>query len=632
MTDSFDFRFDRSNYERPTNKFVCGRATEWNTPCRGGPTVDGKCGGVSECAPFNNKGRWQCRRPAAAGGACDAGPEPDGTCGCSIPPCVPRRTQRQHRWRLSIAALGLVIAILATFTHLSNDNEIFAETLRIGALDAGPLTADHAGFTGSQGCKTCHSNHDAGPVKWLSAIFVKHDMTGECVQCHTFGGPSQTPHNAIFEPTKKVKKTECVMCHSEHQGEDADISGLKDEQCATCHEKSFTSFDKGHPRFTKMFPHFRRTSVKFDHATHLGRHFINKLVADKAPASCVSCHQATSDQRTVEPVGFDQACASCHVDQISKRNLIVLRLPEFDESSLDKEEVAEVCGPPTEEADEDEEYESVSGDEMSAVAAYLMGVAADDQDEYSEAFQELVMGMADDGTESLGEMVKGSGAGVNAGQLFAGLNPEAARQLACAWASNEEYELPSDAAFGGWYGDLLELMYRPSGHADPVIKAWIEFAVNANGSDDAAKDRAEQLRDTLLSAKNGPGACIKCHAVSRENEGGPLHIEWKYHKDKAQSYRTYSHTRHLSLVNPQGVKLADPNQGCATCHKLNPKAEFKASFNDLDPHTFASNFNSMKKETCVQCHTESRVRQDCQLCHNYHKEPGFTERVTRNEK
>lgn len=632
MTDSFDFGFDRSRYERPTNKFVCGRATEWDKPCQNGPSADGQCGGVAECAPYDNKGRWQCRRPAAAGGPCASGPDPDGTCGCSQPPCVPRRSQRQHRRRLSVAALGLVIALLATFTHLSKDNEIFAETFRIGALDAGPLTSDHAGFTGSQGCATCHSNHNASPVKWLSAVFSGHDMTGECVQCHTFGGPAQSPHNAVFTPDKKVRKTECVMCHTEHLGENADISGLRDAQCATCHEKPFKTFDKGHPKFSKSFPHFRRTSVRFDHATHLGKHFVDKRIADKAPASCVTCHQATSAERTVEPLGFDGACAGCHADQIAKRNLVVLRLPEFEESSIDKEAVVEVCGPRGEEAEDEDDYESVSGDEMSAIASYLMGAAADDADEYSEAFQELIMGMAENGTESLGALVADSGAGVNAAALFAGLNPEAAKRLACAWAANSEYELPAEAAFGGWYGDLLELMYRPSGHGDPIVKAWLDFAVKAGGADDEAAERAELLRETLLSPKEGPGACIKCHAVSRDKDGGPLRIEWRYHEDQAQSYRTYSHSRHLSLVNPQGVKLADPNQGCATCHKLKTDNGYATSFEDFSPHTFASNFNSMKKETCVQCHTQGRVRQDCQLCHNYHKEPGFTERVTRNEK
>ncbi len=632
MKNTFDFSFDHSRYERPLNKFVCGRASEWDKPCLNGPSVDGQCGGVSECSPYNDRGRWKCRRPVAAGGPCENGPDPDGTCGCSTPPCVPRRAQRRHRWRASIAALGLVVAMLATFTHLSKGNEIFAETLRIGALDAGELTLDHARFTGAQGCTTCHANHDAGPVKWLAAVFSGHDMTAQCVQCHTFGGPAQTPHNAIFAPDKKTKKTKCVMCHTEHLGENADISGLDGEQCASCHENAFTTFDKGHPKFSKAFPHFRRTSVRFDHASHLGKHFVDKRSADKAPASCVTCHQGNTEGRTVQPLGFDQACAGCHGDQISKRNLVVLRLPEFEKSSIDRKAVAEVCGPGGEEAVADEDFESVSGDEMSPVAAYLMGVAMDDADEYGEAFQELIMAMAEDGTGALASMVEGRGGDVKAANLFAGLNPETAKRLACAWAANAEYELPAEASFGGWYGDLLELVYRPDGHADPIIKSWLDFAVASSGQDEDQKARAETLRETLLSAKDGPGACIKCHAVSREKEAGPLRIEWRYHEEQKQSYRTYSHSRHLSLVNPQGVKLADPNQGCATCHKLKTTNGYAASFDDFNPLTFSSNFNSMKKETCVQCHTKGRVRQDCQLCHNYHKEPGFSERVTRNEK
>jgi hypothetical protein len=175
-------------------------------------------------------------------------------------------------------------------------------------------------------------------------------------------------------------------------------------------------------------------------------------------------------------------------------------------------------------------------------------------------------------------------------------------------------------------------MYQPAGHADPVVKAWLDFAVKVPAAAEAAAGRAQQMRDVLLSPKEGPGACIKCHAVSRDKDSGALSIEWRYYQEKAQSYRTYSHSRHLSLVNPQGVKLADPNQGCATCHKLDTDSGYAAGFDDFNPHTFASNFKSIKKQTCTQCHTEGRVRQNCQLCHNYHKDPGFTERVTRNEK
>ena len=138
------------------------------------------------------------------------------------------------------------------------------------------------------------------------------------------------------------------------------------------------------------------------------------------------------------------------------------------------------------------------------------------------------------------------------------------------------------------------------------------------------------MRDSLLSPKRGPGACIKCHAVTRDDEDAPLRIEWQFHEDVARSYQSYSHQRHLVLVDPQGVKLADPDQGCTTCHKLDADADFEAGFKDYEPTTYASNFVSMKKETCVQCHAQGRVRQDCQLCHVYHKEPAFAERVTRN--
>ena len=250
MTNLEQFDFDQSAYERPSQRNKCGRAAEWGKPCRHGPNEDGSCGGTAECVPYDNKGRWQCRRPQANGGPCENGPGPDGRCGCSRPPCVTRRSLRLQRWRLSVMAVGLVIALLATFTHLSKDNEIFAETFRIGALDTGPLTGNHVGFTGAQGCKTCHEPHDKKPLAWLAAAFAETDMSTSCIQCHAFGGPATSPHNAVFPKSKSVRKTKCIMCHTEHKGEDADISNLSDQQCAACHEKPFSEFDRGHPKFS----------------------------------------------------------------------------------------------------------------------------------------------------------------------------------------------------------------------------------------------------------------------------------------------------------------------------------------------------------------------------------------------
>lgn len=629
MIDPGRFNYDRGAYERPNKGYVCGRAAEWGRPCLRGPNYDGTCGGVAECTPYNRNGRWLCRRSATEGSACDNGPAPDGTCGCTRPPCNPRRSLRHHRWRLSVIALGIVVAALAAFTHFSEDYRIVAKAFRTGALDPGPLTTTHSGFSSDQGCETCHRAHGAKSTGWLNAAFKSNDMSAACGDCHTFGGPAAMPHNTVFPKDKAVRQTECLMCHTEHKGGEADISGLTGAQCAVCHSKPFSTFDRSHPEFSERFPHFRRASIRYDHASHMGKYFPYEKATGKAPKNCTACHQTGTAQRVVEPLGFEVGCAACHEEQIVKRPLVVLRLPEFEESSLDRDAVEEFCGPFEDEAEE--EFESISADAMSEVTAYLMNVPQDDPEEYSEAFQNLIMEMAETGTEPLVTMIKDSGVEVDPRRLFAGLNPEAAKRLACAWAGNLEYELPSAAIFGGWFGDLLELIYRPAGHADPVLKAWLDFAVAAGGEGGAA-DRADAMRQRLLSVKKGPGACIKCHAVSREAKDGPLFIEWQFFQGAAQVHKIFSHERHLDLVNPQGVKLSDPDRGCAFCHKLDVKADFLASFEDHDPYGFAANFAGMKKQACVRCHSENRVRQDCQLCHKYHKKPGFTERVTRNEK
>jgi hypothetical protein len=230
--------------------------------------------------------------------------------------------------------------------------------------------------------------------------------------------------------------------------------------------------------------------------------------------------------------------------------------------------------------------------------------------------QELVMAMAEEGTAPLASLVDdrlGVGA---AAKLLAGLNPDIAKRLACAWAANQEYELPADPEMGGWFGDYLELKYRPTGHADPVVKAWIEtsFRIAAEGDDSAIA-----LRDGLIDPKQGPGACIKCHAVNAVG-GDPatLAIDWRFRAAVDRPYDHYSHRAHLSLVQAGSTAMASTSMGCRFCHRLDEDAPYTASFDDVDPTTFASNFKGIQAETCAQCHIEGEVRQDCQLCHRYH--------------
>ncbi len=640
MTEKNHSDFDQSAYERPSNKYICGRAAEWGVPCRAGPNFDGTCGCVAECEPFFVNGRWECRRPQVDGGPCKNGPSPEGICGCTQSPCVPRRTMRWYRGRLSIIAAGIIVALLAAFTHLSNEKNIFSDGFRIGALDAGELTDGHTGFFETLECKTCHTAHESKLTTWLMAVITDSDVaiTKACVNCHLFEGEATSPHNAVFPADKNIIKTECTICHNEHKGVSADISSLSDEQCASCHEKKFTNFSTGHSDFSEEFPYFRRTAINFDHTTHLTKYFQDeRMKKDKrkpedAPAECITCHQNESEERSIKPLGYEKICATCHTNQILKRKLVFLRLPEFNEPDIDREVAIELCGPNEDAEDENaEDYESVSVDEMSVITSYLMGLTPDDPEKYSKAFQNLMLGMMEDGISPLIEMLEENGVRLNANQLLTGLNPEAAKRMACAWAMNLEYELPASPAFGGWYGDLLEFIYQPNGHADIVIKRWLDFAVIAGGDNEEMIERAEVMREYLLSKKDGPGACVKCHAITRDKKEGKLRIEWQYHQNENSSYQSFSHQRHLRLVDPQGVKLSDPNQGCAKCHKLNADAAYDSSFEDYNPMTYSSNFISIEKKTCSQCHAKGRIREDCQLCHNYHKGFDFTDRVTRNK-
>ena len=221
--------------------------------------------------------------------------------------------------------------------------------------------------------------------------------------------------------------------------------------------------------------------------------------------------------------------------------------------------------------------------------------------------------------------------------MLAGLGPETVKRVACAWAANLEYELPADAMTGGWYGDYLELRYRPQGHGDGVARAWVDFgiAMALDVEDDEAGDRAIALRDNVIDRKQGVGGCIKCHAVSTSAAGdneNALIVEWRA-CDGANSTRNFDFTHgiHLRLLGAQQAQLAESETGCRWCHVLNPEADFAGGFADYDPHGYSSNFKAITKATCTDCHSEGNVREDCQMCHEYHREPSFKMRISSDE-
>jgi len=638
--DTERFRHDRSAYERPVTKLRCGRGALWGRPCLRGPNADGTCGGTSECAPAKSptSGRFECRRPPAAGGPCAEGPLPDGRCAHRQPPCTPRSTFRHTRGRLTLFAVGLILALIAGF---SSDVRIGEGGVNL--VDPGPLFGSHAGFAPLGDCATCHEPHGAAGGMWLAAFTGDADMTDRCLSCHTFAGNPRSAHNETFPDRPDMAQVSCNTCHSEHKGADADLARLTDAQCASCHLDQFDEFPREHPAFPEGFPHFQEASIKFDHASHVGVHFSDAKVADRAPTSCASCHDVVTAESAVVPKGFAETCDACHGTQIARRDMVVLRFPELESSEIDRDAVLDVCGPTLEQfetlrermdamesgdalpGDEEEAYESVSTEELTPVASYLLGVASDDMESYSAPMQDLVMGMVEEGVAPLASLIDEKFGKPLASRLLTGLNPEVVKRLACAWAANVEYEAPADPEMGGWFGEGLDLLYRPIGHADPVVQGWIEASLEAGATGD---EHAILLRDELISSDEGPGACIKCHAVKAIGEDPAsderLGVAWRFQHDDARPHDHYSHRAHINLVQAGSADMSTVSVGCRFCHKLDSGADFMASFKDHDPRTFQSNFQGIRIDTCAQCHREDEVRQDCQLCHRYHLEATFT--------
>ena len=162
---------------------------------------------------------------------------------------------------------------------------------------------------------------------------------------------------------------------------------------------------------------------------------------------------------------------------------------------------------------------------------------------------------------------------------------------------------------GGWYrqdSDFV-LLYRPTGHADPFVCAWLDFTARASGT---KHGRSAAAIFTHVSNPKAPGLCMKCHSVDAQ-AGQQKRIHWLTARPVPHERKVtrFAHAVHFSVLD---------DKGCLTCHTLDPEAEVMEAFEDTDPLTFASNFQAMEKTVCTTCHTSERAGDTCLTCHNYH--------------
>lgn len=628
------FRHDVSRYERPNLRWRCGRAVTFiGQACMNGPTWDGRCGGTTECSPIQRAGSWRCSRREANGGPCASGPDAQGQCQRRRPPCAPRLSLSVWRARLSIIALGTAVSMIAVL-FVGLDKRPHA----LSSVDPGPLSAAHAQFSGAAGCATCHAAHGKGAGAWWRALFApagtsgagkEHSLSEACLDCHSFGGKEKMAHNRAFDRSSFVRRTDCLTCHTEHKGGEGAITKLSALQCRACHEKQVQDFARNHPPFPEGFPYEHTQGIRFDHVSHLNRHFTDARVAANVPkGGCIGCHQVTSAGRAIRPAGFETACAGCHADSISGRDLVLLRWPELEESRILPYEIEKACGVAGEALEflreqvekarrggqpsppkPAEAFSSVSVDQPTGVMVHLLDVPGDDPQAYGEPVQVLVREMIEKGTAPLLALARKSVGTLPAERLFQGLAPEVARAAACAWAANQEYVAPVKSEGSGWRADGLELRYARPRHADPVMRAWVEWAAAASPSPDAGGPaRLDAMRRELLSQTDGAGMCGKCHLgvgpARRED------VRWTYTLEIDRPNTRFNHRPHIDLLGPQKT--------CTICHALAVPLAASGPAGAAPIPTSA--FKPIKREACTACHEQGKVRADCQLCHVYHND------------
>jgi hypothetical protein len=183
------------------------------------------------------------------------------------------------------------------------------------------------------------------------------------------------------------------------------------------------------------------------------------------------------------------------------------------------------------------------------------------------------------------------------------------------------------ASKGGWQQQYGVLYYRSTGHADPLIKSWLD-GLAARSKDPLALAQLKEGFDFQSGVSSvSSGSCLKCHSVDEvRDEAGELtgaKIQWGSLGGGSQRRKAtrFDHAPHLILAD------------CRSCHQTREDSDkaYLSAFPDLgdwnaeaewsskaNPLQFHSNFKELEKNSCSVCHDRGHVGDNCTQCHLYH--------------
>ena len=658
------------------DRYYCNHASQLTGSCDDGPLPDGSCCQMPpQCEPSKQAGQWACNRAK-----CQEGPLPDGSCSMKFTACQPVRETLAMRRLTVLAVLGLAIGAILLMTGAPSRLALVSPgTLAThhqgteGCQDCHSVGEGrlvdwvHAAFSSSVGpsqtqlCLKCHTELGENAT---FAHSLASEVLAESIK-NIDPASSSSAKSLILKAARTVQPAEheelaCMTCHGEHHGEDFDMTQMANRECQVCHSQTFDSFQQGHPELTNFF-YQRRTRLHFNHASHAIVHFSNfertlpnaseTLAVSKGAPECADCHFPDALGQAMLTRGFEASCTSCHEHQITDDEFLpitILRIPL--PPTADDESAATAETSPLENDSPHsptpfmrlllpDTSESINVTERSGPS--LEGVLS------NLALQQLLGEMLHQDHQGLEqrlrELLGPDEVAVDLSLLAKTLTrldfQRIDRQHLLTLISEESSEADNapetnsgeQAASAGrssWNldrsPDALTLSFRPTGHADPFLKAWLEAGARHT---DATAFRQNSDADTplttifrQLTSPTLVGRCLKCHTVG-EAADGHLQMEWWADRSSGgrREFTRFNHAPHLTL----GHKTT-----CTTCHPVASESEvvlFKPEFvhrdNTINTNalaTEASGFHPVEKAVCFKCHQRATAGDSCLMCHLYH--------------
>lgn len=217
--------------------------------------------------------------------------------------------------------------------------------------------------------------------------------------------------------------------------------------------------------------------------------------------------------------------------------------------------------------------------------------------------------------KNAGQGARPKGAGGEPANSSADAGAGAPAEAEDAAGIESDIDPESWADYGGWYRQDYAISYRPVGHKDKFIYAWL--VLTGPRAAKAGAGPAAAVFDALTNT-DAQGSCTKCHSIDEIGNKARL-VNFAPLKAKAKQGRftNFVHEPHLTIQD---------SRGCLTCHALaqsqsgqsSAASAYLKSYAHGNPRDFASGFTGVQKDLCQTCHAAGMARQDCLLCHEYH--------------